>query len=288
MSQIKAYHDVDPENIEKVFDVKRMEDIYDITKGKADAPHRHDYYTILLVISAKGKHIIDFNEFKMTGGQVYFLSPGQVHQIVEEEKSIGYIFTFSSDFIINNGINPSFIEDLHLFQLNGYSPPLDITTDIQDELISFAEYIIKEVGSTTKFTYYAVGSWLRLFLIRCQENCTRLESNTQLVHTSQSILKEFKFLLNGRFKMWHKVNDYASHMYITSDHLNANISQLTGQSAKVHIQNRIILEAKRLLLYSDMNTKEIGYELGFKEPSHFSQFFKKCVLISPTGFIKSK
>ena len=91
MELIKKYSHTHPENESLSFNIKRMEDVYDITQGKPDDAHRHDYYIILLVKKASGKHIIDFNEFDLADNQMFFISPGQVHQIIENEKSYGHI-----------------------------------------------------------------------------------------------------------------------------------------------------------------------------------------------------
>jgi len=288
MSQIKSYHEVDSSDLEKVFDIKTMEEVYVVHQGASDAPHRHDYYTVLLIKSAEGKHIIDFHEFDLRGNQVYFISPGQVHQIIENQKSQGYIMTFATDFLVQNNIDSNFINDLHLFQLNGFTPPLEIDNKELDELCSLAQSMQAEMTTSSQYRNIAIGAWLKIFLIRCHGSCTlTVDTNTQLQQASQTILRQFQSLLSEKYETWHKVSDYADHLHITSDHLNATINQLTGTSVKAHIQNRIVVEAKRLLMFSDMSNKEIGYQLGFKEPSHFSQFFKKCVGISPSAFVKS-
>ena len=80
------------------------------------------------------------------------------------------------------------------------------------------------------------------------------------------------------------VSQYAEALHITPDYLNASLKSLTGTGAKEHIQNRILIAAKRLLKFSDLNTKEIAYELGFSEPANFSIFFKKHTGISPSKF----
>ncbi|MEM8528179.1 MAG: helix-turn-helix transcriptional regulator [Bacteroidota bacterium] len=285
MPNIKAYQNIHPEDVSLSFNIKRMEDIYDLTKGQADEPHRHAYYTIVLVKSAKGKHIIDFQEFELSAQQVYFVSPGQVHQIVESERSLGYALTFSPQFMLENGIDVSFIEDLHLFQDFGYSPPLELEMLELEKLVDLAEEIYDFAHGNQKFKYQAVGALLKLFLIHCNQACSlSKEENTQTVQASVSLLRNFKDLLNKNYKNWHKVSEYANALHITADYLNASVRSLTGKTAKEHIQSRIIIAAKRLLRFSDLQNKEIAYELGFSAPANFSQFFKKCTKVSPSEF----
>jgi AraC-like DNA-binding protein len=282
---IKSYPHIHPEEAGLSFDIKRMEDIYDRMGGKPDEPHRHDYYTILLVKEAKGQHMIDFQSFDLLDKQVYFISPGQVHQIIEEQKSFGCAMTLSRQFLVENGIDASFIADLHLFQDYGYSPPLKADDTLMSILSKLTDQMYDFTHSDKKFKYEAVGALLKLFLIQCNNACSLSEEdNTQQVHASLTLLRNFKLLLNEHYSQWHKVSEYAEALHITSDYLNASVKSLTGKSAKEHIQSRITVAAKRMLRFSDMTAKEIAYELGFSEPANFSQFFKKCVGMSPTAF----
>lgn len=286
MSIIKTYDVSKLARDGVTFSVERMEAIYDRHKGSPDAPHRHDYYTILLVKKGSGKHTIDFHEFELAARQVYFISPEQVHRLVEEERSEGIVLTFSQQFMIENSIEQCFVDDLHLFQDFGYAPPLELEVAEFGRLNGIAEQIYAMVATEMKFKYQGVGALLKLFLIHCNNSCTlSVEQNTQRVQASVILLRGFKDLLNQHFKAWHKVQQYAHAMHITSDYLNASVKSLTGKSAKEHIQSRLLIAAKRLLLFSDLNNKSIAYELGFSEPANFSQFFKRCTGISPTQFV---
>lgn len=285
MSTIKNYHTIHPRHPSLTFDIKRMEDIYEQTNGQIDEPHRHDYYTILLVQKAKGKHLIDFHEFNLATQQIYFISPHQIHQIIEEEQSYGYAITFSPQFMLDNGIERCFIEDLHLFQDAGYAPPLEWSEEEWETVWEIATEMLVFRQSDKKFKDQAIGALLKLLLIYCNNACSlSQEENTQTVQAAVSLLRNFKDLVDKKYKEWHKVSQYAEALFITPDYLNASVKSLTGKSAKEHIQSRITLAAKRLLRFSDWTAKEIAYELGFSEPANFSQFFKKCVGVSPTVF----
>jgi len=287
MPDIKKYLHVHPTDT-RSFDIKRMEDIYAKTGGAADEPHRHDYYIILLVRQAKGKHIIDFHEFELGPNQVYFISPGQVHQIVEEAESIGYALTFSQQFLSDHNIDWRFIESVHLFQDYGFTPPLELTDSEMAELGQMAQSIETYFQSNQKFKLQAIAAVLQLLLIEANHFCLlNGEQNTQSVQASVTLLRDFKDLINAHFTEWHKVSEYASAMAITPDYLNNSIKSLTDKTAKEHTQSRITTAAKRMLRFTELTSKEIAYELGFSEPANFSQFFKKCTGLSPMAFRKS-
>ncbi|MDF1697888.1 MAG: helix-turn-helix transcriptional regulator [Saprospiraceae bacterium] len=287
MEKIKTYQEVVPSNNAVSFEIKRMEEIYELMKGKPDDPHRHDYYIVLIVKKAKGKHIIDFNEFDLSGNQLYFVSPGQVHQIIEEEQSFGYAITFSQQFLAFNYIEESFVKSLFLFQENGFSPPLEMDEESMQQASEMAEKMLAKNAENGKWKYEGLGAWLKLLLILAHESCNLFpEKHTQIIQAGNVLLKEFKDLLDEKYSTWHKVGEYASALNVSADYLSASINNLTGKTVKGHIQNRILLAAKRMLLFSDFTNKEIAYELGFSEPANFSQFFKKMVKQSPTSFQK--
>lgn len=287
MDNIKTYQHINAANAKLSFGISRMEAIYTQRKGRPDAPHRHNYYTALLIKQAKGKHFIDFESYPLSDLQVYFITPGQVHQLIEEQVSIGYSMVFSVEFLIQNNIPLSFIDDLNLFNNYNQNPPLDLNIQQFDKLAYYCNEMIACQDNTHKYKTAATGALLKLFLITCNQICTLPTDNPQQLEASNSILKKFKQLVESNYLTWHSTSDYARALNITPDHLNRTIKSLIGKTAKNYIQARITIAAKRLLYFSDLSSKEIAYQLGFSEPANFSAFFKKNTGLSPSQFKKS-
>lgn len=146
------------------------------------------------------------------------------------------------------------------------------------------EMMEKDFQSPGELQIGLMSAYLKIFLIHCVNTCTRGEPELSDDLGGKSILKNFKALVNENFKKLHKVSEYAERMTITPKYLNQVVKSLLGQTAKEVIQEKIILNAKRELKYSDKSIKEIAYELGFEEPLYFSHFFKKCAGVSPSQF----
>ena len=85
MNSVKTYNKINKNDEKLNFSISKMEDIYDSRQGATDEPHRHDYYTVLIVKKANGIHKIDFESYELMDSQVYFVSPGQVHQVIEKK-----------------------------------------------------------------------------------------------------------------------------------------------------------------------------------------------------------
>jgi AraC-like DNA-binding protein len=129
--------------------------------------------------------------------------------------------------------------------------------------------------STTEFRHDAIASYLKLFLIECNGHCSlHPEGNPQSEEVGRTLVKRFKELVEKHYPEWHQVKEYALHLHVTPGYLNEVIKTAIGQSAKDYIQNRIVLEARRLTLFTSKSSKEIGFELGFEDPAHFSKFVK--------------
>ena len=172
MDSVKTYQKVYSEDEEDVsFGIFRMEDIYMEENGKADEPHRHNYYTVLIVNRAKGLHKIDFNTYELSNKQVFFVAPGQVHQVVESEMSIGFAMTFSNEFLIENSIPLSFIESLNLFQNYGQSPPLQPNKEQFDTIENYANQIFDLYSNDAQMKCLSIGAFLKLLLIECNNIC---------------------------------------------------------------------------------------------------------------------
>lgn len=94
------------------------------------------------------------------------------------------------------------------------------------------------------------------------------------MEVGKTLVKSFKEIIETHFTEWHQVKDYADALNVTPNYLNEVIKSSVHISAKDFIQDRLILEAKRMAIFSEKSSKEIGFELGFEDPSHFSKFFK--------------
>jgi AraC family transcriptional activator of pobA len=257
------------------FVIRTMEEIALRQGGIADDPHRHNYYSIIWSFTATGKHIIDFHEYKIEPRSVFFVSPGQVHQVVTDPDPAGLVILFTLEFLQKNGIREEFVSNLRLFRDSDETPPLLLKEEDFLRLKSFSDAMRNASASPDEMKFETIGAYLKLFLIECNATCSLFpESNTQNIEVGRSLVQRFKQLVEEHFAEWHKVRDYANALNVSPGYLNEVISSSIQRPAKEYIENRLILETKRLSIFTDKSNKEIGFELGFEDPSHFSKFFK--------------
>lgn len=288
MDAVKIYQKVYSEEGDVSFGIFKMEDIYLEQNGEPDEPHRHSYYTVLIVKQAKGVHKIDFNSYDFADKQVFFVAPGQVHQVVTTQQPMGYAMTFTNQFLVKNSIPLSFIESLNLFQNYDQNPPITPNKEQFETIEHYANQIFELNISDANMRCMSISAFLKLLLIACNNVCCINPIELDVDTTGQSLIRAFKRMVEEGYKKEHAASYYADRLHISPDHLNRTFKSKTGSTAKEYIQSRIVTEAKRLLYFSNLTTKEIAYELGFSEPGNFSAFFKKHTALSPSNFKKNE
>jgi AraC-like DNA-binding protein len=257
------------------FVIKTMEEVDVNLGGIADKPHRHNYYSVIWSLSAKGKHIIDFKEYPILPNYIFFVSPEQVHQVITDPEPTGYVILFTPEFLEKNSIRKDFIANLKLFQPSDETPPLMLSDTMAETLKTFAQQMFSAFHTRDDLFLETIGAYLKLFLIECNGHCSLTPgTNTQSIEVGKTLVKKFKGVVEKHFMKWHQVKEYADTLNVTPNYLNEVIKSSINISAKDFIQNRLILEAKRMLVFTEKNGKEIGFALGFEDPSHFSKFFK--------------
>ena len=263
------------------FAIRTLEEIYEEAQGKKDDPHRHDFYTILWAKHASGTHNIDFKDYTIHNNTIHVVRPGQVHQFDPMEKPTGVAILFTDEFLNLYGISQDFFTNLYLFDDCDENTPIQMTE--QDKLFmeNLSYIMFRELEQADPLSYEVIAAHLKLLLIRCQRN---LNQSGDRKTSGGSLVADFKQAVDKDFRNLHKVADYASQLYVTSNHLNEVVRSAIGLTAKEYIQNRIILEAKREAHFTDLSSKEIAYRLGFDDPAHFSKFFKNCTGMSFSDF----
>ena len=245
----------------------------------------YEVITILLIEKAKGVHIIDFKSYDLFDHCLFFIYPGQVHQVMASERPEGWVINFTQLFLVQHSIPDRMINDVYLFNKHGETPPLPVTEEnfqhYKDIIRQIQQY--SQLDSSMKDD--ALGALLKLMLVQSNNHCSlQKEKNPQTIEVGNQLLRHFKELIDQHYSELHKVSDYADMLSVTSDYLNKSVKAITGKSAKEFILDRILVEAKRVLLFTETTNKELAFQLGFEEPSHFSSFFKRYTNTSPIDF----
>jgi AraC family transcriptional regulator, transcriptional activator of pobA len=178
------------------FVIRTMEDRADEYGGIREAPHRHNYYSVIWSFTATGRHIIDFREYPILPRHIFFVSPRQVHQVITDPEPTGLIILFTPDFLMKNSIREDFISNLKLFRDSDETPPLQTGEDMGKSLRGFASGMMKAFNGDSEMKFDLIGAWLKLFLIECNGHCTlHPAANSQKLEVGRSLVLRFKQLV---------------------------------------------------------------------------------------------
>lgn len=246
-------------------------------------PHKHDFYHLVYFTQGMGSHYLDFKHFDIKPGTIYFMIPGQVHTWNFSEKPDGYIVNFSPDYFNSFLLNPNYLQNLYFFTGNLDNQVLNLSPEIQQSIEKLFEEIINSKHlNHDLFDDFVRINLLKIFIEIAQNVPSKI--STQTDSFNRILLGNFKKLIDSHYKTLKLPKDYASLLYITPNHLNAVCNANLGQSAGELIRERVLLEAKRLLMNFDLRIGEIAEILGFNDQSYFIRFFKRHENLSPEKF----
>jgi AraC family transcriptional regulator, transcriptional activator of pobA len=255
-------------------------------------PHIHSYYQVIWFKSGTGKHFVDFKEYDVFENAIFFIAKNQVHYFDANTDYTGVLIHFNEIFLINNDSEMDFLLKFELFNNPYQQPSCCIGHGIEHTLDGYLQQIMAELQSPDPFgKEELLRIYLKAFLIQVQRRRYELQqTNGQFpiaLDERRAQLMKFVNLVDENYMKGMSVAEYARSMLISSRTLSDLTSQLLNKTPSQMVMERTILEAQRLLLHSNLNVSQIGYRLGFDDPSYFVKYFKKHTSISPTDFRKS-
>jgi len=248
---------------------------------------RREYFKISLIKGENRVHYADRTiDIKKQG--LLFANPQipyKWEQISQEQS--GYSCVFTANFFHHFG-NPN---EYSVFQPTGM-PVIELT----DEQAGEAKKLFDEMSTEWESEYIHKYDRMRIMVFELLNIGVKAQSvhsiNRNYSNAAQKITTHFLELLERQFPVEDKgypirlraASDFAMHLSVHINHLNKALKETMQKPTTVIIHERILMEAKILLKHSTKDIAEIGFDLGFKENTHFNNFFKKHTSITPTQF----
>jgi AraC family transcriptional activator of pobA len=246
-------------------------------------PHKHNFYHLVLFTKGAGSHTIDFKPFEVEPYQIYFMTPGQVHSWSFEGDVDGYLVHFSTEFFPSFLLAGDYLHHFPFFNGDIDDAVINLTTDARPKVIGLFEDLIGEAEAPDRMN----TDMIRLLLLQIFITLSRMEGShaaKKLSVYNYTLIKSFRRLIEKNYTKLRLPKEYAELLYITPNHLNAVSNDVLGMPAGEAIRNRVLLEAKRLLINRDMSISEIAYQLNFNDNSYFTKFFKNYTDLTPEEF----
>ncbi|WP_300690163.1 helix-turn-helix domain-containing protein [Chryseobacterium sp.] len=238
--------------------------------------HRDDHY--MFILQKKGDFVleVDFKTIRLKGPSVCFVAPGQIHQYIDQKDNDGWFL-----FVEAAAVSESYREFMDMHQWFHQSVSID-----ESDLVFDLPVLIEKTEKDATLHHLSIERSLAdaavgIIISRISET-----SLSVFQHSGQkySITRQFKKLIADHFRSTKQVQQYAKLLHITPLYLNEAVKDVTGYPASNWIQQKIVWEARRLLVYTTMDVKQIAFELGYDDPVYFSRFFKKETGITALQF----
>ncbi|MGL4631932.1 MAG: helix-turn-helix domain-containing protein [Leadbetterella sp.] len=258
------------------FDLINFIDTYP-SVTKILSPHKRNFYSLLFIESQDdGQLKLNTNEYQTLSNVIICQSFEHIFSFIRGESMKGFVLLFNDSFLlpfVSNTISHyTFFSSLknNVFHLNEIE---------KADCNVLLKNLSKEVNNR------AVSKHLLLaFLEKIKIIQEQYQIEEKFVSKSFLLLKSLQQLINNFFLEHKNVEFYAQKLNVTPNHLNETVKQQTGKNVKSLILERGLLEAKKLLLYSNLDIAEVSYYLNYSEPSHFGKFFKKETGFTPKEF----
>lgn len=245
--------------------------------------HRHSFYHLILFTKGGGSHTIDFNSFEVKPFQIYFMVPGQVHSWEFEGEVDGYVVNFSPAFFQSFLLKQDYLESFSFFNGITDDSVINLPKDLHEGIQKLFEEIIAQAAPQNASHWDIIRVLLLQIFMKIDQSVFR-NKQTSAPNYNYTLLRNFQKLIEKHYTHLKLPMEYAELLYITPNHLNALCKDQMGMQAGELIRNRILLEAKRLLVNQDLSISEIAYTLNFKDNSYFTKFFKRQAGITPEEF----
>lgn len=258
---------------ERIIQVRPLEhhNPYDWTRE-----HRHTYFEVMFVDVGGGNQLIDFVNHPALDNSCYIIFPQQIH-LMNRKNSTGTVVQFTEEVIPSVQLRNT-LRQL-LFGENS-AVVFENNAEKMARLNSLIDLLRDASEKSTKVSQEMSIHLLQALLCSLIEN--KDAAAPSAVSDDQKLLFQFQQLLEEQYAFNKSVQEYVALTKTTEKKLAAVTKKYTGLSPLQVILNRVLLEAKRILLFEDTSHKEIAFRLGFDSPASFSQFIKNKTGYTPS------
>ncbi len=215
------------------------------------------------------------------------MAPGQIHEWAFGEEIEGYVVNFTESFFQSLLLRPAFFDRFSFFSGSAAQCVIQIPEG--------ERAFVQEVCERLLAAYEAAGAAgvdqervSLLYLLMLFGQYASPHDGGRVSSYNDTLLHNFQQLIEQHYPVMRLPKDYADMLFVTPNHLNALCKEYLGIQAGEVIRNRVLLEAKRLLVATDKPVSTIAAHLGFNDSSYFTKFFKKAIHVTPEEFRRDK
>jgi AraC family transcriptional activator of pobA len=266
------------------FEIIDMRQLFDANKDILTATHRIGFYNILWFTAGRATHLVDFQPVDVAPETILFLNQDSVQRFDPKGNFDGKIIVFTDTFFSKTAADAKYLKSTILFN-DLFSTSLLRLPQGAPLLHQYLDLMQTELSNPTDALQpELLKNLLHTFLLLAERE-RRTQDFTELRQSPDlDVLLQFREALEENYHQQKQVGVYAQSLNITEKRLAKATVSLLGKTPKQMIDDRVMLEAKRLLAHSNLNVKEIGFDLGFGEPTNFIKYFRRLEGQTPAEF----
>lgn len=248
-------------------------------RSNKNVVHRDDYYMFLFTESGSAIFTVDFENVQLYPESIFYIRPGQIHFASSIREIKGWFLAIDS----------MLVENQYKILFEGQfstQKSISLTATIMERIGKTAQLLNSTIqANPTLFSNDIILNLANTFIgLIAEQYAERQESLQHNKSRSALIVHKFKGLLSENFRTVKRPSQYAEILNYSLSHLNESVKNITGFSVSYWIHQQVVLEAKRMLYYTDMDVKEIAFKLGYEDHTYFSRLFSNVAGISPKAF----
>ncbi len=247
------------------------------------------HYIKILLIPTGYALTVDFTAYETQNPTLLFINTNQYLDIQSANESKAFLIHYNRDFYCIQIHDEEVACDGLLFNNIFENPIVDLSGDELHAIPQLFAQISNELDFQDRSSEEMIRTYLKQIIIRATRQWKKqnLQNETlDLVSMDQDFFRNFSRLVNIHYREKHSVADYADLLNLAPKTLSNKFHKLNLENPNEMIKNRIVLEAKRLLLYSELTIKEIAYQLGYEDPAYFNRIFTQKSGKTPAAFRK--
>lgn len=265
------------------FEIFRLSELYDRAAQRRldhalETPQRPEFHTIYVGLRGKGRLIVDFTPAPLGAGYLTFVARGRVQQFVPDRAVDAWMLLFAPEFVLAGGDSPDPLALPAILAPAWAQPAIAMPPAEARELVALAEALDAEhARPIDELQPWLLAALLRVLMLRAERLAPRMAP-------LPAPLQRFFTILERDHAATRSVAHYARAAGISERRLAELVHEHAGKSTKQVIDERVILEQKRLLVHTELSVKELAARTGFAEPTNLVKFFRHHVGTTPLAF----
>lgn len=249
-----------------------------------DTPQRLHSYLIVLFTKGKGRHSVDFASYPYQERTLLFVAENQVHQWEINTENDAFVLAFSKEFLYKSSQDREVLESYRIFDYSLQTPTLALENEDYQRFLTLFQELKHEFDQpeVDAFKHDIYRNLLRTILLLAERRKRSEAQPTVLAQYGE--FARFREQVEADFSRTRNVQDYATTLGYSPKKLNQVTQVILSKNAKLFVDERVILEIKRLLIHTNLSIKEIADRTGFDEPTNLVKFFKRYTRQTPMAF----